>query len=295
MDATAANLPRTLGREPSYEAWYVTLNDGAGRGYWFRYTTQRAGLRSQAGLWAAVFDHARPQSNRAAKETYPLTALELRRPFALALAGAELTPWSCRGKVAGIAWHLEWESLEKKACSVVQPRWQWLASVGNIGAQPWLRISGSVTVDGEERRLEGAYGGQQHTWGRSHALTWNWGYAAGEWGWFDGVSARARSRLGRTLAWTGVGAQVEGRRFLFNTPWRSLRRQADISGEAWRADLGALRFVVVPRPEDLISVQYDDPPGGERLCQHAELARLELELEGRQVQAPAAFEYALTP
>jgi hypothetical protein len=295
MDAPAANAPRVAAGRHGYEAWFVTLNDAGRRGYWFRYTTHRGTSGDHAGLWAAVFDQDRPELNRMVKETYPITALQLERPFGLALAGAQLGLEGCSGKVGEVAWRLEWESLEAEPFSVAAPRWQWLGSTGNIGSQPWLRIRGSVSVLGEERRLEEAWGGQQHTWGASHALEWNWGYAADPWGWFDGATALVRSRLGRELRWTGVGGRLAGRRVELNTPWRALRAPVPISRDGWRAQIGELEFEVMPQSRGLVAVRYDDPPGGQRLCLHTENARLRLGLGSAAIESPAAFEWASTP
>ena len=39
MSSDAANAARCQDRLGTYEAWYVTVNDGGGRGFWIRYTT----------------------------------------------------------------------------------------------------------------------------------------------------------------------------------------------------------------------------------------------------------------
>ena len=41
MNPDAANAARCQDRPGTYEAWYLTINDGAGRGFWIRYTTLR--------------------------------------------------------------------------------------------------------------------------------------------------------------------------------------------------------------------------------------------------------------
>lgn len=204
-----------------------------------------------------------------------------------------------RGKAG---WDLRWTSREPPF-PFVNPRWQALSSVANIGAQPALTVSGTIEINGRTHRLEDAPGGQQHTWGSSHALSWNWGFASGRNFWLDGATSRVRSRFGRVLVGTAVGAQADEQRFLFNGPLQVLGNRGPISADGWMAHarIGerVLSVSVKPRPADLIGVTYMDPRGGVRYCYHTEVADLEMRLmRGNetlaQVSQPAraAFEYA---
>ena len=312
MDSGAANARRCQDRPGTYEAWYVTVSDPAGRrGFWLRYTTLNPapGIAAEAhsALWAFAFDRDHPEANWGGKVTFPLRALQTSaRPFQLRLDGASLGRDGCSGEVhteRGTArWDLTWESREPPF-PFLRPRWQPLSSVANVGAQPALRVSGTVEVGGHVHRLDGAPGGQQHTWGSSHALAWNWGFASGADFWVDGATSRVRSRLGRILVGTAVGAQAKEHRFLFNGPVQVLRNRGPISPQEWRASarLGdrALSVVIKPRLEDLIGVTYSDPRGGSRFCYHTEVADLELRMmRGSETlahvvrPASAAFEYA---
>jgi hypothetical protein len=178
-----------------------------------------------------------------------------------------------------------------------------LSSVANIGAHPALRVSGVIEINGRTHHLEHAPGGQQHTWGSSHALEWNWGFAAGENFWLDGATSRVRSRLGRVLVGTAVGAHARDQRFIFNGPVQVLRTRGPISPDGWTAEarLGqrALHVSVTPRRADLLGVTYPDPREGARFCYHTEVADVELKLtRGDDIlarihrPAAAAFEYA---
>jgi len=229
-----------------------------------------------------------------------------RRPFGLRIGGASLGPDGCEGEIhterGSARWDLRWESREPPF-PFLRPRWQGLSSVANIGAQPALSVSGTVEVNGRTHRLDAAPGGQQHTWGSSHALAWNWGFASGADFWVDGATSRVRSRLGRVIVGTAVGAQAGNHRFLFNGPVQVLRNRGPISPDGWRAvaRLGdrALAVAIKPRPEDMIGATYVDPRGGSRYCYHTEVADLELRLtRGSETlahinrPASAAFEYA---
>ena len=312
MHSDAANAPRCQDRSGTYEAWYVTISDPASRrGFWIRYTTLNpaSGITAEAhsAIWAFAFDRDHPEDNWGGKVTYPLHALQTSpQPFRLRLDGAVLGRDGCSGRVdterGSARWDLTWKSREPPF-PFLRPRWQGLSSVANIGAQPALMVSGTVEVNGRSYRLDAVPGGQQHTWGSSHALVWNWGFASGADFWVNGATSRVRSRFGRVLVGTAVGAQAADNRFLFNGPVRVLSNRGPISADGWNAtaQLGdrMLRVAVTPRREDLIGVTYADPRGGARFCYHSEVADLELRLtRGTETLAhierpvAAAFEYA---
>ncbi|HYT11575.1 MAG TPA: hypothetical protein VEL12_02210 [Candidatus Nitrosopolaris sp.] len=312
MSSDAANAPRCLNRSGTYEAWYVTVGDAAsGRGFWLRYTTLNpasgVSTKSESALWAFAFNRNQPRANWGGKMTFPLRALQTSfRPFGVRLDGARLERDGCSGQVhterGSMRWDLSWQSREPPF-PFLRPRWQGLSSVANIGAQPALTISGTVELNGETHQLDGVPGGQQHTWGSSHALAWNWGFASGADFWVDGATSRVRSRLGRVLIGTAVGAQASDQRFLFNGPVQVLRNHGPISAHGWEAQarLGdrILGVTITPRREDLIGVTYSDPRGGSRFCYHTEVADLELRMtRGSETiasitrPASAAFEYA---
>lgn len=311
MNSDGANAARCQDRPGTYEVWYVTVAEGEGRGFWIRYTTFNpapgAAVEAHSALWAFAFDRADPRSNFGAKVLFPLNALltELQ-PFRVRLEGARLGRDGCSGEVhsehGSARWDLHWESREPPF-PFLRPRWQALSSFSNIGAHPALNISGTIEINGRLHRLDRASGGQQHTWGSSHGLAWNWGFASGPDFWLDGGTSRVRSRLGRAFVATSIGAQSGTHRFLFNGPVQVLLNRGPISPEGWTASarLGDRRLdvSVKPRREDLIGVTYADPRGGSRFCYHTEVADLELRLTRRdetlaQVNrlASAAFEYA---
>ena len=298
MDFEAANSPRVLRRRPGYEAWFLTVNDlEKRRGFWFRYTYHLAGAESQCALWAFSFHRDDPSLNTAAKAVLPAEEMQLRTPFRLQVGDSHLDGTSCRGSFKGASWELAWEP-GAAPFPFLKPPWEPISSVGNVAAQPRLRVSGKVRLGDRTYTLKDAYGGQQHTWGATHALEWNWGYAAGPWGWMDGATSRVVSRLGRELRGTAAGALVEGDRFALNGPLKVLRNPGSISPREWLAELEtrrhALRVSVRPRTEDLVGVTYQDPAGGVRYCYHTEVADLRLSLGGKAVvaAAAAAFEYA---
>ena len=312
MNPDAANAARSQDRPGAYEAWYVTVTDSTrGKGFWIRYSTLNPapGVPAEAhsALWAFAFDHSDPASNWGGKAIFPLQALRVSaRPFRVRLEGAALERNGCAGELhterGRARWELHWESREPPF-PFLRPGWRMLSTVANIGVQPALTVSGTIEIDGRTHHLDGAPGGQQHTWGSSHALAWNWGFASGKDFWVDGATSRVKSRFGRVLAGTAIGAQAGEERFAFNGPVQVLRTRGTVSPDAWtaHAQLGEriLSVTVKPRREDLIGVTYTDPRGGTRYCYHTEVADLDLRMTRRgetlahiSQPAGAAFEYA---
>jgi hypothetical protein len=312
MDSDAANATRSRARAGTYEAWYLSVSDPAKRqGYWIRYTSfnPARGVQDEAhaALWAFRFDHENPGANWGAKESFPLDTLQAQsRPFVLRIGAALLAHDGCSGEVRSergtMSWDLRWDSRERPFPFVRAP-WQAVSSFANIGAQPALKVSGTIGIDGRLVHLEHLPGGQGHTWGTSHALEWNWGFASGPDFWMDGGTSRVRSRLGPVLVGTAVGAHVRDQRFLLNGFFDVVGTRGPIAAESWMAQarLGARRLhvEVTPRRADLIGVTYADPRGGTRVCYHTEVADLDLRLtQGDAVlarmrrPASAAFEYA---
>ena len=300
MDSTAANAPRLKPDQPGYEAWFFTVSQpDAKRGFWFRYTRMLpqpgVNLEPHSAIWAFTFDRSDPSLNTASKDVYPFSALKFGQPFQISLGDGTLGLGGSRGRAGETTWDLTWEPVGEPAVfPFLKAPWRDLSLVGNQGAQLQLAVSGTIRVRDREHQLIGAPGGQQHTWGASHASSWNWGYASGPWGWIDGATSRVPSRFGRILAATAVGACVRGDTYRLNSLLGALRHPGQISPDEWRADIGRLRLSVVARPQDLIGVTYDDPTGTRRICYHTEVADLQLTL-GQQivrVEGGAAFEFA---
>ncbi len=311
MDSDAANATRSRARTGTYEAWYLSVADpGRRKGYWIRYTSfnPARGVQDEAhsAIWAFRFDHEDPASNWGAKESYPLRALDVQsRPFVLRLGGALMAHDGCSGEVRSergtMSWDLRWDSREQPF-PFVRPPWHAVSTFANIGAQPAIKVFGTIAVNGRLEHIEHLPGGQGHTWGSSHALEWNWGFGSGPDFWMDGGTSRVRSRLGRELTGTAIGAHVREQRFLLNRLIPVLGTRGPIAADSWTAEarLGARRLhvEVTPRRSDLIGVTYADPRGASRVCYHTEVADLELRLtKGDEVVArirrPAAtaFEY----
>src|ERR1700693_3112947 len=312
MDSDAANATRSRSRTGTYEAWDLWVVDPARRqGYWIRYTSfnPARGIQDEAhsALWAFRFDHEDPSANWGAKTSYPLDALQVQsRPFVLRLGDALLANDGCSGEIKSergtMSWDLRWDSREPPF-PFVRPPWDVVSSVGHVSAHPAIKVYGTIAFNGNVVHLEHLPGGQGHTWGSSHALEWNWGFASGPDFWMHGGTSRVRSRLGRELIGTALGAHVREQRFILNGLVNVLRTRGPIEPDSWtgegRVGPRTLSVEVSPRRADLIGVTYADPRGGARVCYHTEGGDLELRLtHGDEVlarirrPAAAAFEYA---
>jgi hypothetical protein len=290
----------------------LSVADPATRqGYWIRYTSfnPARGVQDEAhsALWAFRFDHDDPSANWGAKESFRLESLQVQsRPFVARLGGALFAHDGCTGEIRSergtIGWDLRWDSRERPFY-FLKPPWQAISTFANICAEPAIKVSGTIAVNGRRTHLEHAPGGQGHTWGTRHGLEWNWGFASGPDFWMTGATSRTQSRFGGELTGTAVGAHVRDRRFLSNGVVRVLETRGPIAPESWtaQAKLGnrRLHVEVTPRRADLIGVTYADPRGGSRVCYHTEVADLDLRISRgddllARVRRPAsaAFEYA---
>ena len=312
MKLQSANESRGVGRPGTYEAWYITTSEAAKRrGFWLRYTLFNPGPESDAeahcALWAFGFDGEDPSNNWGAKRSFPWSQLKTgSKPFGVTIGESHLSETACQGAFESergrVRWDLRWES-RAGPFPFILPRFQAISTVANIGAQPALAITGTIEFNGKTFTLEAAPGGQQHTWGDSHALEWNWGFASTPKFWVDGATSRVRSRMGGLITGTALGVQVGDEHFAYNNPLHTLRNSSTPSRDAWttEAKLGDRRVTLTirPRKEDLIGVTYNDPKGGTRTCYHTEVADLELRMTRKKETlaeithpAAAAFEYA---
>ena len=292
MDAEAANAPRKLGREAGYEAWYVTFADPAsGLAAWLRWTvvipTPGSPVKPAAGLWATVFERGRGAVATVRRE-HPPDALAVSRPFTAELAGSRLDDSGSEGSVATadgvVEWELNFDSLDR-AYTFLSPAMERFSANGNASPHPALVVDGTLAVNGVTHRVSGVMGGQGHTWGSRHAVSWNWAHASWSDGsWLTGATAHTGSRLGAEMRATmvglrspAIGVRDGGVRLQTPSPL-ALIRPGRVQPLEWDAErrFGArdVHVRVVADPADIAVLEYTDPDGGRRLCHHSEFARL---------------------
>ncbi|HYU59113.1 MAG TPA: tocopherol cyclase family protein, partial [Actinomycetota bacterium] len=147
---------------------------------------------------------------------------------------------------------------------------------------PDARFSGTLEVDGETVRLEGAPGQQGHLHGERHAERWAWVHASGFEGAdgvvLEGLSAQGRRGPLRTPHTTFVGLRWGGEWLRFG---RASRRRGWDLGR-WRIDLASrshhLFGTVTAGAGTLVRARYEDPDGTERFCHNSTVASVHLTL-----------------
>jgi hypothetical protein len=170
-----ANLPRWHGQAGFYEFWFlVVFEPDAGRAYWFRYTilAPLAGVAMSpaATLWAAFFDLGRPDPV-AFKRILPLADFD-RGPadrFSIGIGPARLGHGHCSGGGTIGSRHYGWD-LRFVPASLpehLEPALLRLLPLPAHVARPNADVTfeGTVTVEGERRRIDRAPGLQFHAWG----------------------------------------------------------------------------------------------------------------------------------
>lgn len=303
---------RGPGHTGHYEAWYLTLHEPrSGLGLWLRHTLH-VDLRGRghAGLWGFVFERGRP--GLAVRDKLALGAWSFH-DGAVRVGEALLDGGRCRGRIGErLAWDL---ALTATGGSFrhVPPFLQRLGLASTVLRAPelTLAVTGSLTVDGERRTVEGAVGERGHVSGRRHAPRWAWAHVHG----FDpsagqgraddvveGCTAEVRRAGLRLPLATPLVAVVGGRRLAWDGPRSVFRPTArfgwDAAGGRWSVDATLERTRLALRvsapPEAFVAVEYEDPDGRRLWCHHTEVADAELELGAERLVARgrAALELA---
>jgi hypothetical protein len=272
-----------------YEVWYLSATDRAsGLGLWIRYTMRAPsdGGPAECALWFIAMD---PDTRIARKATFPIAELRAQRgPFALVLAGADLTDRGMAGAFEDVAWELTWEPSQPPA-EHVHPllRRARIAQTVLVLPHPDLRVDGTVRIGDRTLTLDGARGGQAHLWGSKHAQRWAWMHCndlqtiEGEprdGDWLDAVSVfvpRAGREVGPS---TPVVGRLLGEPFRSVSPIRVLANQSAFGLSGWRFEARDRRRRVLcevdaPR-STLVGVTYHDPDGDEVLCFNSEVSTL---------------------
>jgi hypothetical protein len=263
-----SNRPRYAARA-GYDAWYLTFSDDdQGIGVWLRWTAMMhhpaIDGEPHSAMWAFVLHRGRPDLHAGVREfhEYDPSFRDLRE-----------------GKIASAGRSAQWElTFESDAAPFAYiPRLlERFLPTGNSMAHPRLAVTGTVELDGRTYTFSEAPGGQGHTWGSSHAPSWNWAHAALPMGWVTGAS---------TPLGSPYGLELDGRR-RSRTGIAAALARGELVSNRWAAE----EIEVTVDLDDCVSVEYQDPTGGRRVCNHSEFGRMTI--GGELVSRTAAFEYA---
>jgi len=297
-----------------YEVYYLTVTDRAsGVGLWIRYT-MLAPLRGvpTCSLWLAAMDPGRAAVGL--KSSYPASELVAEAdPFELGVHDATLNDHGMSGSLDGASWDLGWEP-RLPAAEHVHPllRRARLAKTVLVLPHPDLAVTGRVSFDGRDLRLEGARGAQAHLWGSKHAARWAWAHCND----FESVDGEPRPdcyvdgvsvfvpRFGRELGpSTPVVGRFGGQDFRSTGPVRVARNASVFGLTSWHlkaADGDRRVIAAIEADRDaMVGVTYHDPDGERAYCYNTETASMRVRVwDGDrlvdELTAPgrAHFEYA---
>lgn len=254
--------------------------------FWIRYTVHKpAGADPTASVW---FTHFRPDGVRAGKVTVPIGA---QPGIGLAVEGiGELDSTGAHGSLetptVTASWNLAF--LDGAApMTHLRRRWMYVSPVPktkSTSPHPDLRLSGTITVDGETFVLDRWRGMLGHNWGSEHALRWVWlrGAAFTEDAsvWLDVVIGRIK--VGPvTLPWFANGLMnLDGRRHRLGGAYRlpSITERPD--GAAITIGAPGLRITADVRAPLNRSVgwEYADPGGDKHQVRNCSAAGMRLTL-----------------
>ncbi len=298
-DAVALARPRWDGTAHRMEVWYLTATDEAtGTGYWVHYeTVAPTGGRPYAHGWTAVFPRdGAPVVSRFGPEELagPAAGAPPDAPWFRA-AGAELGPGGLRGRAevggggAGgtpIEWDLTLAGGGPPLYTFDRPVWEReLLPGAQVVPVPTGRVTGSVTVAGDEHRVAGP-AGLARIYGHGSAQRWGWLHAdlgGGEV--LEIVTATARRRgLRRIPPLAAVQLRLEGEddwpaRALIAAPMFRTRGglpRWQVSGVVGRR---RLRVEVTVPPDRSVRLTYTDPDGATATCTNSEVATAVIVLE----------------
>lgn len=289
-----------------YEVWFVTLNHRASKhGFWFRYTlsipdknrsSEHAKILAphpNTGLWAAAFDHARPEENFALKCEYDLDRFEFDREegFRLKICEGVFSPSHASGQITNegrrIAWDLSFVPNNKTYHHVTRAV-KMLARPSSFICSPNLdaRFTGVINVDGREFILEDEPGCQSHLWGRKRTDEWVWVHSNAFENRpdtvFEGLAARSRV-AGRTmppLLSLFLRHRGEDHHFTRVRMAEQWRRNLGIGFWAFSAMNSRIYIegTAQCRMKDMLQVEYDDPDGERLYCLNSEVANLKIRI-----------------
>jgi hypothetical protein len=283
------------GRRGHYEGYYAAFNDPeSGRGFWIRYSMVAPADDAdepRAQVWFMRTDRSQSQRNLALRQTFPIQQLTTEaQPFHVDIAGNRLHATGCRGAIASDGVEASWDLVFDPILPPIAPTPEWGARVATCFLEPGplLRISGTITENSREVKVEGWLGEQAHVFGKRHSQRWHWAeckHLGAPGRAFTGFAAWPQLPGGARSV-TSIYLELgDGRRILRNGFREMLKPETAHSPEGWEFNAEYARDKLVgsvrPDPKDLIGVTYHDPSGQPIYCYHSELADFSLQLYRR--------------
>ena len=312
----AARFPSLDPGDGHYESFYLkTAAPRGGRALWIRHTVhKRPGHDPTCSIWFTLFDQA-AGGPRATKVTFGADRLSTPEGAYIRVADAEIGPGRAAGRISTDALTAEWDlSFEDRhdALRHLPSERMYRARLPRtklLSPHPGAAFSGTVTVEGEQIRLEGWPGMVGHNWGSEHAERWVWLHGAdfegGEAGDYLDIAA-GRIKLGPlTTPWVANGCLVLGGQS-YRLGGLGRTYGTEIGARATDCDFAiggkgiTVRGKVEADRRDFVGWTYADPDGGEHNVVNSSIATLDLRVERvgerhahLRVEAGAAYELGM--
>jgi len=269
--------------------------------FWIRYaifSPRQRPADAFGEVWAAFFDGERGRMV-VVKESVPLARCRFsRRDLDARVGMATLDTFHLEGRARSkshtLRWQLDYAGGQPPAMLLAPGRYERsFPDFKAFAGTPDALYRGVVAIDGEQVRVDGWPGTQNHHWGTRLPDRSAWGQVAG----FDDAAdaylecATVRLRLGGVPlpGLTTLLLRVDDREYRFGGAWRALRASTRRDRFEWRLRSSARGVRIQARlhapASSFVALRYDDPAGGARVCVRTELAACEVTLE-RAGQAP---------
>lgn len=300
---------------PFYEVWFCKFHFSSAFGtvsVWLRLTVTDFGGAAKdadagkAEVWAMVVKGAAGKEKIAAKESYPAARME-SDSSKIQLGDCVLTEKEFHGFAGGVRWNL---SFRPSSWSIRHmPEWLGklrLAKSNVTTPEPDLRVSGTLTLDGENFEFQDAHGSLGHIWGTRHANRWAWGHGS------DFLSADGGAA---PVAAEALSAQVKLLNLLPSPPltvfflreagklhsWNTLANMVKIHSSYKRTEWlleapttrenPACRLEISASPSDFMGVTYQRLNRGLFYCYNTGRARARLTLGDGRIYESGNFSF----
>ncbi len=275
-----------------YEVWYLTVvHRQSGQAFWIRSTLLQGvsdnGQR-RGGLWCARFDPRDASRNLLVQRAYPESQVRVapnETPVAVGDSLFDDTRWQAAFVRDGWAvdWDLHWEPQEDTVWMIPDlVRRSHIPKADSNVPHIDIKLTGTLTINGETVTFDGDPAGQAHHWGYHYAKEWIWGHCNvfdhAEDSWLEFLSAKIYDAGSWTYPFTMLQVKTPEGRFGVNTPWALLRSRATYENGSWRvtAQDGERRIELhmAAPPERFVCAPYESPHHEAYWCHNSCLADL---------------------
>jgi hypothetical protein len=183
-----AHFSWTAETRSAYEVWYTIVNHPHERkAFWFRYSLLALQNRPPEGrLWAIYFEEEENPHEESVllpqiwTQTFPHSEIQLQPSGGVSFGKEHFFSHHCaQGAFGDIAWKFEWEPALRCKTPVAN---LWLAKMFSRSFHQTpnsnIRISGTLTKQGQPLIFTTAPAHQGHTYGTKMPLGWVWGHCS---------------------------------------------------------------------------------------------------------------------